>query len=121
MKLIVDRATFGNRLKLAMSAVKARTPIHQLQCVHGVAKRRSLEIHATDGEVGVRIPCESVDVIEDGEFLVNADRLSSIVSVDGSQTVTIESDAERGVARLEDKDGHRYIVWTGDAFGKDDK
>ena len=22
--------------------------------------------------------------------------------------------AERGVARLEDQDGHRYIVWTGD-------
>lgn len=26
--------------------------------------------------------------------------------------------AERGVARLDQIDGHRYIVWTGDAFGR---
>lgn len=95
MKVIAQTAALQEALALAGSIVSARTPKPVLQCVKLVATKDALTLLATDLEVGCRYQIQAVQVEEEGEALVPADRLNGIVreSTD-ADSLTLETEKE---------------------------
>jgi DNA polymerase-3 subunit beta len=92
MKLICDRLSLSDALTMASGVVASRTPSPVLLCLKLVAKGGTLQISATDSEIGLVITVPSVDVKEEGEALIPADKLNQIVRACDDSTVTISVD-----------------------------
>ena len=79
MKLVCDRLSLADALAMAGGVITTRTPTPALLCVRLVAKGGVLEISATDTEIGLSLTIPNVDITEEGEALIPADKLSQIV------------------------------------------
>ena len=66
MKIEFDVKCFVQKIKLALAIIPEKTLSPILQCVKIVATNDGVSLHATDGNVGIRIPVSCVDVLEDG-------------------------------------------------------
>ena len=93
MKLVCDRLSLADALAMAGGVITTRTPTPALLCVRLVAKGGVLEISATDTEIGLSLTIPNVDITEEGEALIPADKLSQIVRACEDTTISI------GVAR----------------------
>lgn len=94
MKVIAQTAALQEALTLTGSIVATRTPKPVLQCVKLVAANGVLTLMATDLEAGCRYHVTAVQVEEEGEALVPADRLNGIVRESDEQSLTIETEKE---------------------------
>ncbi|MCK4275415.1 MAG: DNA polymerase III subunit beta [Phycisphaerae bacterium] len=95
MKVIAQTAALQEALGLTSSIVAARTPKPVLQCVKLIAAENVLTLLATDLEVGCRCQITAVQIDEEGEALVPADRLSGIVrESSGEDSLTIETEKQ---------------------------
>ncbi len=95
MKVIAQTSALQEALALVGSIVATRTPKPVLQCVKLVAKKKTLTLLATDLEAGARYQITAVQVEEEGEALVPADRLNGIVrEAGGEESLTIETEKE---------------------------
>lgn len=101
MKVICDRGALLEAVNLVGSTAASRSPKPQLTCVKFSAKKSGkggagvITLWATDGEVSLRMSSARVDVREEGEILIPADRLRAIVSAqDNEPTLTIEADGD---------------------------
>ena len=92
MKLICDRLSLSDALTMASGVVATRTPTPALTCLKLVAKGGVLQISATDSEIGLIITVPNVDVKDDGEALIPADKLNQIVRACDDSTVTMSVD-----------------------------
>lgn len=104
MKVIAQTAALQEALTLAGSIVATRTPKPVLQCVKLTATKEGdtslLTVLATDLEAGCRYRVTAVQVEEDGEALVPAERLSGIVRESaGQDNLTLETEKEAVVVR----------------------
>ena len=90
MKLVCDRSALLDALTLAGSVVASRTPASVLLCLKFAAKNGILTISATDTEVGLSVPVASVSVTDEGEALIQADKLNQIVRASEDSTLAIE-------------------------------
>lgn len=109
MKVICDRTAFLDAVNLVSSVVATRTPRPQLTCIKlsaskdGGSGEGQLLLAATDAEISIRMATAQVDVHEDGEVLIPADKLRSIVQAqDAEPTLTLESDGEATHIRGQD-------------------
>lgn len=102
MKLICDRLSLSDALTMASGVVASRTPRPVLLCLKLVATKTSvggsLQISATDGELGLVITVPNVDIKEEGEALIPADKLNQIVRACDDSTVSIS--VERTLATI---------------------
>ena len=95
MKVIAQTAALQEALALTGSIVAIRTPKPVLQCVKMVADKKMLTLLSTDLEVGCRYFVGAVQVQEEGEVLVSAERLGGIVRESGDEeSLTLQSDKE---------------------------
>jgi DNA polymerase-3 subunit beta len=94
MKVIAQTAALQEALGLAGNIVATRTPKPVLLCVKLIAANKMLTMLATDLEVGCRFQIAAVQVEEEGEALVPADRLGGIVRESSDESLTIETDKE---------------------------
>ncbi len=94
MRVIAQTAALTEALNLAGSVVTGRTPKPVLECVKLIAADGVLTVLATDLEAGCRFRMTQVEVVEPGEALVPASRLSAIVRESMEETLTIESAKE---------------------------
>ena len=100
MKVIAQTAALQEALALVGSIVQARTPKPVLQCVKLVAKDDVLTMMATDLEAGARFDIAAVQIEQEGEALIPADRLTGIVRERNDEdSLTIETDKEAAVIR----------------------
>lgn len=90
MKVICDRSALAEGLTLVSGVVVSRTPKPVYACVKLVASKDGLRLYATDGEIGLELGIEQVNVEEPGEALVPADKLNQIVRASDDSTLTIE-------------------------------
>lgn len=107
MKVICDRAALLDAVNNVGSVVAARTPSPVLQCVKLSAGEGMLTLAATDLEVGLRLGVEQVDVADDGEALIPADKLNQIVRNSSDSTLTVES--EDHTVHIRGSDSHFVI------------
>ena len=95
MKVIAQTAALQDALALAGSIVATRTPKPVLQCIKLVAADGVLTLMATDLETGCRYQIAAVQIEEEGEALIPADRLSGIGrESSGDESLTIETEKQ---------------------------
>lgn len=99
MKVIAQTAALQEALALTGSIVVARTPKPVLQCVKLIAADDALTVLSTDLEAGARFRITQVQIEEEGEALVPADRLTGIVRESGDETLTFETEKEACTVR----------------------
>lgn len=95
MKVIAQTSALQEALALMGSIVATRTPKPVLQCVKLIAEKKTLTLLATDLEAGARYQITAVQVEEEGEALIPADRFNGIVrEAGGEESLTIETEKE---------------------------
>ena len=95
MKVLAQTAALQEALTLTGSIVATRTPKPVLQCIKLAAANGALTLLATDLEAGCRYQITAVEVQEEGEALVPADRLGGIVrESSGDESLTIETEKQ---------------------------
>ena len=95
MKVIAQTAALQEALALVGSIVSTRTPKPVLQCVKFIAAGNTLTVLATDLEAGARYHLTAVQIEQEGEATIPADRLTGIVresSGEDSLTISTEKD-----------------------------
>ena len=95
MKIVCDRTALADAVSLVSGVVAARSPSPVLQCLRLTAGDGQLRLSATDLEIGVAQTIDEVDVQQEGEVLVPADKLSQIVKASDDPTLTLEADGDR--------------------------
>ena len=95
MKVICDRAALVDAVNTVSGIVASRTPTPVLKCLKLTASNADpagLILTATDLEVGLRLGVAEVDVIEEGEAAIPAEKLSQIARACNDPTLTIETE-----------------------------
>ncbi len=109
MKVICDRGALLDAINLVSGAVAGRTPRVQLTCIKLTAEKRDgvgeLALSATDAEISMRVRLSQVDVQQEGQALIPADKLRAIVSAEDAEP-TLTLDAEGEVCHIRGADAH---------------
>ncbi|HEX4055976.1 MAG TPA: DNA polymerase III subunit beta [Tepidisphaeraceae bacterium] len=107
MKVNCNRGALLDALNLTGNVVAARTPKPVLQCLKLSAEGNALIVAATDLEVAIRYRDEQVQIEQEGETLVPADKLRDIVreSIDDTLAIEITGDT----ANIRGQDSHFKI------------
>ncbi len=109
MKVICNRGALVEALGVVGQAVPARSPKPVLSCVKLVAKDDTLVLAATDMEIAVRYTDAQVQVEQEGEALLPADKLRDIVRESVDDTLSIELKGEQAIIKGGDS---RFTVYT---------
>lgn len=92
MKVVCDRGALLEAVNLVSAVTATRTPKPQLGCIKLTATNGELVMAATDAEVGLTLRIGRVDVADEGEALIPADKLRQIVGAeDNEPTLTIDA------------------------------
>jgi len=95
MKVIAQTAALQEALTLAGSIVASRTPKPVLQCVKMIAADGALTLLATDLDAACRYQITQVQIEQEGEALIPADRLNGIVRESGQEeSIALETEKE---------------------------
>ena len=99
MKVICERAALLEAINLVSGVVNARTPRPQLTCVRVSATQDggagTLNLAATDAEISLSLQIGRVEVAEEGQALIPADKLRQIVSAEENEpTLTLETEGD---------------------------
>lgn len=112
MKAKFNKAALQEALTLVASVVPSRTPKPILQCVRITTGKDGVDIRATDLEVGISFSVTQVEIEQEGDAVVPADKLTSIVreSVDE----VIELDVAEAAMQIRGTDSH-FTIYGHDA------
>jgi DNA polymerase-3 subunit beta len=102
MHVIVNRNALAEVLAVASGIVTSRTTKEILRCVRLTAANDELLVSATDLEVALRVGVRQVELKEEGDLVVPADKLMSIARESQADTLTLESDEQNCHLRTED-------------------
>ena len=94
LKAVCERDPLVEAMSLIASVVATRTPTPALQCVRISGEDGRLKLAATDAEVSLTLTIDRVDLQQDGDTLVPADKFSQIARSCDDSTITIASDSE---------------------------
>jgi DNA polymerase-3 subunit beta len=107
MKLRVNRQELAEAMGVVGAVAVSRTPKEILKCVLLRACPDHIELEATDLELGVRYVVDQVEVEEEGEVLVAAEKLAAIVRESADDLLQIDTD--ESVCHLRGADSHFQI------------
>lgn len=94
MKVICDQSALSETLGIIGGVIASRTPNPVLTCIKLTAEDGRLTLAATDGDCGLRLVMEQVQVDEPGETLIPADKLVQIIRECPDPTVTLENEKQ---------------------------
>ncbi len=96
MKVICNREQLAEGLAIASSVTSSRSPRPILQCLRVQAGKEddTLKLFATDLELGVRFELPEVQVEKEGQAVVNASKLYSVVHELSDEVITLEVEEE---------------------------
>ena len=102
MKVICNRGALLESLTVTGNAVNPRSPKPALHCVKLTAAGTALTISATDLEVAIRYTDTQVQIEQEGEVLIPADRFLAIVRESIDDTLSIEISGDHAVIKGQD-------------------
>lgn len=91
MKVTFNRSALAEALGLMTSIVPSRTPKPVLRCVRIAVSGKEMRICATNLELGLDYQICEVEVEEEGEVVVEAERLAAIVRESVEDVLVLES------------------------------
>ena len=89
MKLTADKGIFSDAFHLVMGAVPAKTPKDILLTVQVKAEGDSLELCATDLDIGIKTRIQNVKIEEEGVFNLLASKTSQILKKSQDEVLSI--------------------------------
>ena len=90
MKCVINRSVLAEALGMVGTVAATRTPRPILQCVKLSTTAEGLVLLATDLQVGLRCLVRQVEVEQEGESLVAADKLAAIVRESLDETLALQ-------------------------------
>lgn len=112
MKIKFNRAALQEVLSLVTSVVPSRTPKPILQCLQVTAESGEVRICATDLEAAINYRIGQVEVVDDGQVVIPAEKLSSIVRESIDEVIELE--AAEAVVHVRGSDSH-FTIYGHDA------
>jgi DNA polymerase III subunit beta len=112
MKVNFNRTALAEALNLLISVVPSRTPKPILRCVKITADKKEVRIYATDLEVGINYSISEVQVEQEGEVVIPADRLAAIVRESADEVLVVQ--AQEGTCEIKGSDSH-FTIYGQDA------
>lgn len=91
MKVTFNRSALAEALGLMTAVVPSRTPKPILRCVRIAATGKEMRVYATNLELGLDYLVSAVEVEQDGEVVVEAERLAAIVRESTEDALVLES------------------------------
>lgn len=91
MKVTFNRSALAEALGLMTSIVPSRTPKPILKCVRIAVAGKEMRIYATNLELGLDYQISEVEVEQEGEVVVEADRLAAIVRESIEDVLVLDS------------------------------
>jgi DNA polymerase-3 subunit beta len=107
MKVMFNRTVFQEALALVGSIIPSRTPKPILQCIRLTAEKNRVRLCATDLEVGITYHLDQVEIAEEGDVVIPADKLGSIVRESIDETISLEE--SEATVHLRGSDSHFTI------------
>lgn len=107
MKVICNRGALLEALNVTGNVIAARTPKPVLLCLKLSAKDGTLTVEGTDLEVAIRYSDSQVQIEQEGQTLIRADKLRDIVRESVDDTLSIEVAAD--TANIKGQDSHFKI------------
>ncbi len=107
MKVNFNRIAFAEALNLLVSVVPSRTPKPILRCIRFDARRKEVHLYATDLEVGIDYALAEVQIEQEGQVVLPADRLFAIVRESAEDVLALQ--ATEGSCEIMGADSHFTI------------
>ena len=111
MKVKFNRSALQEALNLVTHLIPSRTPKPILRCVQIVTEQDVVRISATDLEAGITCQVSQVEIAEEGEIVIPADKLSSIVRESFDDVIELE--ASESAVHLVGSDS-RFTIYSHD-------
>jgi DNA polymerase-3 subunit beta len=111
MKVKFNHAALQEALSLVTTLIPSRTPKPILQCLRITTEQDSVRISATDLEAGITCLVSQVEIAEEGDVVVPADKLSSIVRESLDDVISLE--ASESAVNLVGSDS-RFTIYSHD-------
>jgi DNA polymerase III subunit beta len=112
MKVKFNRSALQDALGLVTSIVPSRTPKPILQCLKLTAEKDAVSLCATDMEIGITFRLGQVEVVQEGQAVLPAVKLASIVRESVDEVVEIE--AVEATIHIKGADSH-FTIYGHDA------
>lgn len=107
MKVTFNRSVLQEALALVSSIIPSRTPKPILQCIRITAAKDRVRLCATDLEVGITYQLEQVEIAEEGDVVVPADKVNAIVRESIDDVIVLEE--KESTVHLTGSDSHFTI------------
>ena len=107
MKVTFNRSVLQEALALVSSIIPSRTPKPILQCIRITAAKDRVQLCATDLEVGITYQLDQVEIAEEGDVVVPADKVNSIVRESIDDVIVLEE--KESTVHLTGSDSHFTI------------
>lgn len=112
MKVNFNRTALAEALNLLVSVVPSRTPKPILRCVRFDATGKEVCLSATDLEVGITYVVSEVQVEEEGQVVLPADRLVAIVRESTEDVLAVQT--SEGYCEIRGTDSH-FTIYSQEA------
>ncbi|MBI5863460.1 MAG: DNA polymerase III subunit beta [Planctomycetes bacterium] len=112
MKTVLPRQEFQDALTAMATLTSGRTTKPILSCVKLVASKKRVELSATDGEAALHLGVACISTPKEGQAVIPADGLLSIVRELTDAEVSIETDGRHCTIRGE---GSEFRIFVMDA------
>jgi DNA polymerase-3 subunit beta len=107
MKVNFNRTALAEALNLLASVVPSRTPKPILRCLRADARGKEVRLYATDLEVGIQYVTAEVQIEQEGQVVLPADRLIAIVRESAEDVLLLQ--AGEGSCEITGADSHFTI------------
>ncbi len=117
MKIIFSKQALMEKLVPTMSTVSGKNTITSIEgiLIETVGENK-VRLSSYDMNKGIRTTTEAISVIEEGSYIINAQRLFQIVKLLGEDEITLEVDQKRNVTISSGNSSFSLFALNGSEF-----
>ena len=117
MKIVFSRQSLIEKLVPTMSTVSGKNTITSIEGILiETVGENTVRLSSYDMNKGIRTTTEAISVIEEGSYIINAQRLFQIVKLLGEDEITLEVDAKRNVTITSGTSSFSLFALSGSEF-----
>ena len=117
MKIIFSRQSLMEKLVPTMSTVSGKNTITSIEGILiETVGENTVRLSSYDMNKGIRTTVEAISVIEEGSYIINAQRLFQIVKLLGEDEITLEVDQKKNVTISSGNSSFSLFALSGSEF-----
>ena len=117
MKIVFSKQSLMERLVPTMSTVSGKNTITSIEGILiETVGENTVRLSSYDMNKGIRTTTEAISVIEEGSYIINAQRLFQIVKLLGEDEITLEVDHKKNVTISSGNSSFSLFALSGSEF-----